>query len=100
MPELLWRIGDPVAATAEVVDNFRRPDSFGAVKWTVGRPGQLWPLFHASEADPEGGYRLYPHTVVFALAGPLAPAYQLRLHHLSIAPRLGHLEVQVNDVAG
>ena len=24
---------------------------------------QRWPLFHPSEADPDGGYRLHPHTI-------------------------------------
>jgi hypothetical protein len=97
---LLWRIGDPEALSPDLVDNFGRPDVFGAAEWHAGQPSQRWPLFHASEADPEGGYRFYPHTVVFALEAEPAPAYRLRVHHFTITPRLGHLEVRVNGVAG
>src|SRR5690606_20288462 len=68
LPNLVWRIGAAHTASPDLADNFRRPDVFGAAEWVVGRAGQHWPLFHASEADPEGGYQHYAHTVVFTLS--------------------------------
>ena len=69
---LLWRIGSSESPSTDLYDNFRQPDALGAVEWVAGQPGQRWPMFHASEADPEGGYRLHPYCIRFALTG--APA--------------------------
>ena len=97
---LLWRIGSPDGRSPDLVDNYRDPAHFGEATWIVGKSDQRWPLFHASEADPDGHYRPYIHTVRFALTGSPSPAYRLTLHVLAIAPRLGHLEITINGVAG
>ncbi|WP_374713393.1 glycoside hydrolase family 38 N-terminal domain-containing protein [Symbiobacterium terraclitae] len=93
----LWQIGP-----ADLVDNYRRPDLTGSVVWDAAAPAgtRRWPLFHPSEADPDGGYRPYPYVIQFALPDEPQGAYLLRLCHLAIAPRLAHLEVAVNGVAG
>jgi alpha-mannosidase len=61
---------------------------------------QHWPLFHPSEADPEGGYRLHPYIIEFTLDHDPATAYRLCLQYLVIAPRLAHLEIAINGVSG
>ena len=91
----LWRIGP-----ADLVDNYRQPNLPGAVRWRAGAADQRWPLFHPSEADPDGGYQIHPYVIEFALDGPAAPAYELRLNYLVIAPRIGRLEVSVNGTSG
>ncbi|MGE5672794.1 MAG: hypothetical protein ACM3XM_02775, partial [Mycobacterium leprae] len=98
--KLLWSITDK-----DLVDNFRQPDLLGDVVWQVPSAGgaegpRHWPLFHPSEADPDGGYRLYPYTVVFPLAAEPTGAYRLRIEYLVIEPRLAYLDIVVNGVTG
>lgn len=94
MPEPLWEIGGDA-----LVDNYE-DSPFETAVWRAGAEGQAWPLFHASEADPEGGYRLQPYTIVFDVSGDPAPAYELAIAYLVIAPRVAHLLVEVNGVTG
>jgi hypothetical protein len=64
------------------------------------KKNQKWPLFHPSEADPDGGYRLYPYTIQFHLDEEPNNSYCLKINYLVIAPRLAYLEVNVNGVKG
>lgn len=95
-----WRIGSPDGHSADLVDTYKQPNLLGDVTWTVGAQGQRWPLFHPSEADPLGGYRPHPYTVAFALDHAPRGAYLLRVAYLTIAPRLGRLELTVNGTVG
>lgn len=96
----LWAID-----TSDLVDTYKEPNLLGDVVWRVPRAGeevaeQRWPLFHPSEADPEGGYRLHPYTVEFWLDEAPAGSYLLCLQYLVIAPRIAYLELDVNGMAG
>lgn len=96
--EIIWQIGP-----ADMLDTYKTPLALGDVVWVAGpgtAPGQRWPLFHPSEADPEAGYRPHPYTVRFPLDHAPAGAYALRIDYLAIAPRLAHLELRVNGVTG
>lgn len=104
--DCLWTID-----RSDLVDTYSRPNLLGDVVLTVPAAGERdrvvsstgdrsWPLFHPSEADPEGGYRLHPYTVLFPLADEPGGAYLLRLDYLAIAPRLAALEIDVNGVSG
>jgi alpha-mannosidase len=107
---LLWQIGAEDGVAPELVDNYREPGSVGVVVWRVeagspgwqdaGAPRQVWPSFHASEADPAAGYQRATYAVLFKLAGEPAAGYLLRLHYLVITPRYGHVAVAVNGVSG
>jgi alpha-mannosidase len=106
----LWQIGAEDGVAPELVDNYREPGSVGAVVWRVGAggpgrqdagaPRQVWPSFHASEADPAAGYRRATYAVQFELAEEPPAGYVLRLHYLVITPRYGHVAVAVNGVSG
>jgi len=101
----LWKIGDPSGASDQLLDNYKEPGKLGDIVWDAdaGRSADgstRWPMFQPSEADPESGYRLHPYTIRFAIAGTPAPAYLLRLHMLTIAPRLGYLDVGINGTYG
>lgn len=96
MAELLWQVG----VEGEWVDNYRDPLSFSAEPWRVGARGQRWPLFQPSEADPAAGYEAQRRVVLFELPGEPEEHYLLSLGYLSIAPRLGYLELSVNGVDG
>lgn len=95
--KVLWQIGP-----ADLVDNYRQPDLLDPVVLQVSAAAgtRRWPLFHPSEADPDGGYRLHPYTIQFHIAEEPQGAYLLRLCYLAIAPRLAFLEVAVNGVSG
>ncbi|MCW5850908.1 MAG: hypothetical protein KIT87_12605 [Anaerolineae bacterium] len=102
MEKLLWSIGSPTEWSADVVNNYAMPDVIDVI-WRVPSDGsqpepQFWPAFHASEADPNGGYRPHPYTVEFSLDA-VPPAACLRVHFLVTTPRVGYLEVQVNDTS-
>jgi hypothetical protein len=86
----------------EMLDTYKAPDALGDVVWDadVDEPGRRWPLFHPSEADPDGGYRARPYTVRFTLPAVAPAGYALRVAYLTIAPRLAHLELAVNGVVG
>lgn len=100
MPELIWKIGDPLRVSPDLADNYGNPNLLGdSVTWRVGETGQQWPMFHASEADPEGGYRPHPHRIVFELDDP-APFYRLRVQYTVIAARLPYLELRLNGTPG
>jgi hypothetical protein len=86
----LWEIGE-----ADLVDTFTQPELLGDP--TV-RPGDRFPLYHPSEADPEAGYREHPYTVAFDLAEG-RPA-ELAIAYVVIAPRIPYLRVELNGVAG
>jgi hypothetical protein len=98
---LLWSIGSEDGRSRELVDNYKDPNSLGDVVWTAGGSAdQRWPLFHPSEADPDGGYRLHPYTILFELDGKPADRCRLLIRYLVIAPRLAYLEIRVNGVTG
>lgn len=97
---VIWQIGP-----GDLLDTYKAPLALGDVIWLAPpaggpAPAQRWPLFHPSEADPEAGYRPHPYTVRFALDHAPEGAYALRVAYLTIAPRLAHLELRVNGVAG
>lgn len=48
-------------------------------------------MFHPSEADPDGGYRLHPYTIHFRLEEQLVQDYVLAIDYLVIAPRVSYL---------
>ncbi len=101
----LWKIGDPNGTSDQLLDNYKEPCKLGDIAWDAdaGRSadgGDKWPMFQPSEADPESGYRLHPYTIRFTISGTPAPAYLLRLHLLTIMPRLSFLDVGVNGTYG
>lgn len=97
--QAIWSIG-----TADLIDNYKAPAMPGEVVWRVphdgSAPAQRWPLFHPSEADPDGGYRLYPYAIEFDLDHEPSGAYALSIDYLVIAPRLANLEIRVNGASG
>lgn len=102
---LVWSIGSPDGRSAELVDTYRQPNLLGDVVWRAPGPGavrekQAWPLFHPSEADPVAGYRAHPYTVEFPIEEETGSAYLLCIRYLVIAPRLAHLEIEVNGIRG
>lgn len=99
---LLWSIGSPSGQSQQFVDNYKQPNLFKnyVLNLTRNSEQQKWPLFHPSEADPDGGYRLYPYTIKFSLEEEPANSYGLKIHYLIIAPRLPYLEVNINGVKG
>ncbi|MGZ4388454.1 MAG: hypothetical protein ACXVZL_03640 [Gaiellaceae bacterium] len=86
----LWQIGPD-----ELVDTYKQPELLGDV---VARPGEQWPDYHPSEADPEAGYREHPYSIVFDLDEP--EPCELRIEYLVIAPRVPSLRLEVNGVEG
>ena len=66
--EVLWEIGSADGRSGDLIDNYENPLGVGEVVWRVGESGQRWPLFHPSEADPEGGYRRHPYAIEFPRA--------------------------------
>ncbi|WP_309118822.1 glycosyl hydrolase-related protein [Paenibacillus sp.] len=105
MKERLWKIGEPDGSSDQLLDNYKDPCKLGDIVWDadVGRSadgGERWPMFQPSEADPDSGYRLHPYTIRFTIRRNPAPAYLLRLHVLTIAPRLGYLDLGVNGTFG
>ena len=99
---LLWSIGSPDVWSSVLVNTYAAPDVTDVV-WRVPSDdappqAQAWPAFHASEADPNGGYRPHPYTVEFTL-GAVPPAARLRVYFLVTTPRVGYLAVQVNGAA-
>ncbi|HBY98156.1 MAG TPA: hypothetical protein DEP84_30140 [Chloroflexi bacterium] len=105
LKEVLWSIGSRDGRSEALVDTYTEPNRLGNVIWrvatSVSEPqAQRWPLFHPSEADPDAGYRLHPYSIEFLLdSAPVVP-HLLRIHYLVITPRLPHLEMRVNGVAG
>jgi alpha-mannosidase len=100
--QTLWTIGSADGRSPDLLDTYQTPLQLGDVLWRVGdqETGQRWPLFHPSEADPEGGYRLHPYAIEFTLDTVPSGAYLLRITYLVIAPRLADLDVEVNGVTG
>lgn len=102
--QILWSIGSADGRSPDLIDNYKEPALPGDVVWNVPGDGpatqQRWPLFHPSEADPDGGYRLHPYTITFSLDHRPEGSYLLRIDYLVIAPRLAYLEIAVNGVAG
>src|SRR5215216_3098524 len=101
---ILWSIGSADGRSPDLVDTYKAPTLLGDVVWRVPRDGQptqqRWPLFHPSEADPDAGYRLHPYTIEFWLDYAPQEAHLLRIHYLTIAPRLAYLEIVVNGISG
>lgn len=83
----------------DLLDTYKTPLALEGATWRPGLPPRSWPLYHPSEADPEAGYRPHPYTVCFSLDQPV-PAYTLELDYLVIAPRLAHLELELNGIPG
>ena len=58
MQHLLRSIGSPDGRSPDLLDNYREPNRPGDVVWRVSPTRtdtpQLWPLFHPSEANPDG----------------------------------------------
>ncbi len=57
-----------------------------------------WPSFHASPADPDGGYREHAYTVVFNLDSERDCLLRLKIYVST--PRVPNLRVLVNGQAG
>lgn len=85
----LWRIAEPMP------DNYTAPSAEPLV-FTVGAPGQCWPIYQPSEADPETDYRAQTRRVRFRLDSVDAPAYELRLRCSLIAPRIPTIHAELN----
>jgi alpha-mannosidase len=108
----LWQIGSADKPSPDLVDNYKNPNMLGDVIWQVKNAGshelshglendgQKWPVFHPSEADPEGGYQFHPYRVRFELEDDPTGTYTFRLDYLVIAPRLADLKLNINGVEG
>lgn len=57
-----------------------------------------WPSFHASEADPDGGYAARSYTVAFHMDQPRDCALAIKIYVST--PRLPYLEIVVNGFSG
>jgi hypothetical protein len=103
---LVWFIGSSHGRSPELVDNYKEPTSLGDVVWKAAGSESLrdqeqrWPIFHPSEADPEGGYRFHPYTIEFRLDDEPVGAYLFCIQYLVIAPRLARLEIELNGAIG
>lgn len=102
---VIWSIGSTESGAADLLDNYKDPNRLGDIVWDAeakcsSTQGTKWPMFHPSEADPDGGYRLHPYTIQFSLEDELALNYVLTIDYLVIAPRSSHLEIFVNGVSG
>jgi alpha-mannosidase len=99
---LLWSIGSRSNRSTQIIDNYKQPQLFDNHIFTVNNDSenQKWPLFHPSEADPDGGYRLYPYTIKFNLDEEPGSSYSLKIDYLVIAPRLSYLEIAINGTKG
>ncbi|MHB2018349.1 MAG: glycosyl hydrolase-related protein [Candidatus Xenobia bacterium] len=90
MQPVVWTISH-----AEMVENYETPGEPAEVCW----PRTKWPMFQPSAADPAAGNRTHPARIEFVLE-EVAPAYELEIQYLTVAPRLASLEVTVNGVRG
>ncbi|PYE54598.1 glycosyl hydrolase-related protein [Deinococcus yavapaiensis] len=95
----VWRIGSEDGPSPDLPDNYKRPLDGRGVTWRVARDGNVWPIFQASEADPEGGYRAQTRRVEFDL-DRVTSDFELVLDVLVIAPRVPTLHLTVNGMAG
>ncbi|WP_103129554.1 glycosyl hydrolase-related protein [Deinococcus aerius] len=100
MTRTIWRIGQEDSPSPELPDNYKAPLAFPGVTWTVGGEGNVWPLYQASEADPEANYQAQSRVVHFELPSVDAPAYELIIDYLVIAPRVPHLSLDLNGARG
>lgn len=103
--KLIWQIGEPNSDLRGFQDNYRDPDAVTRRVWTIGENGRQtdadsWPLFHVSNADPDGGYKPHPYTVRFRLEEAAAPAYRLSLHFIVTTPRTPYVAIIVNGTEG
>ncbi len=57
-----------------------------------------WPSFHASRADPDGGYRDYTYTVRFSLDRP--EDLELHIGFIASTPRIPSVRISVNGQEG
>lgn len=86
-----------IAPMEELVDCFRAPvnsASFTPVNGLIDG----WPSFHASQADPDGGYTARDFCVNFHMDQPQACELFIKIYVST--PRLPYLRVQVNDQSG
>ncbi|SFE98935.1 Glycosyl hydrolases family 38 N-terminal domain-containing protein [Paenibacillus catalpae] len=102
---LIWQVGEPNSDLRGFHDNYRDPDTVTRRVWTIGENGkpmdaEPWPLFHVSNADPDGGYKPHPYTVRFLLEELRAPAFRLSIHYIITTPRTPYVAVNVNGVEG
>lgn len=95
----VWRIGREDGPSPDLPDNYKSPREGEGVTWRVGRAGNVWPIFQASEADPEGGYEARTRRVEFDL-DRVTNDFELVLDVLVIAPRVPRLHLAVNGVKG
>ncbi|SDO39340.1 Polysaccharide lyase family 4, domain III [Paenibacillus sp. yr247] len=103
--KVIWSIGSTESGAEDLFDNYKVPNRLGDIIWDADAKcsttkGTKWPMFHPSEADPDGGYRLHPYTIQFNLEEQLAQNYVLTIDYLVIAPRASYLEISVNGVSG
>lgn len=103
--KVIWSIGSTESGAEDLFDNYKDPNRLGDIVWDADAKcsstlGTKWPMFHPSEADPDGGYRLHPYTIHFSLEEQLAQDYILAIDYLVIAPRVSYLEIKVNGVSG
>ncbi|GEM47244.1 hypothetical protein DC3_28790 [Deinococcus cellulosilyticus NBRC 106333 = KACC 11606] len=88
---LVFEIG-----AGDLLDNYKHPRITPETPYLAGS-GASWPIYQASEADPEAGYQLYPREILFELPADLHPSgYLLEIEYLVIAPRYPHLRASIN----
>ncbi|GGH84824.1 hypothetical protein JOD43_003085 [Pullulanibacillus pueri] len=98
---ILWSIGSPDGHSEDLIDNYKNPNITEGINYCVDEHSSAqWPLFHPSEADPDGGYRLHPYKITFQLEEKPEGHYLFNVQYLVIAPRLAHLELKVNGTSG
>ncbi|MDQ0916011.1 hypothetical protein [Paenibacillus sp. V4I5] len=61
--KVIWSIGSTESGAEDLFDNYKDPNRLGDIVWDADAKcsstlGTKWPMFHPSEADPDGGYRL------------------------------------------
>lgn len=84
-------------AMEEMTDCFRAP----MASWEFAPDGGIlrgWPSFHASPADPDGGYQSHTYTVRFLIAQPVDCT--LILEVIASTPRLPDIRISINGNEG
>lgn len=95
---LVWTIG----CLDDFKDTFRNPDAVSINRWKVEnkivKGTEKWPSFHASNADPDGQYRLRPYTIEFEMEEAKDCIFELKI--IVSQPRIPYIEIDVNGVKG
>lgn len=91
--KIIWTTGD----MDSYVDGFRSPMESRDFYAEDGKV-EGWPSFHASRADPDGGYRIHRYRIFFPMEDPEDAVLYLRL--IASTPRVPMLKMEINGAEG